>query len=283
MYNMVNFVVEVTMIDETVAHAETMQSVTLPPELIPDVSHIVTEDETPVDNLASEKQMRLLTEPLYTAWAGPGEGQPFLVAANVGLFASLHEEVLVPDVFLSLDVAVPENWWEKGKRAYFFWEFGKAPDLVIEIVSNREGGEGDRKMRAYARMGIPYYVIYDPQRLIQPEVLRAFALTPRREYEEISPDLFIGPNLGLTLWQGSYENKEETWLRWQDANGSLIHTGAELSALERQRAEAERQRAEAERQRAEAERQRAEAAENKVEKLAAHLRSLGIDPDTIGD
>ena len=38
----------------------------------PDVSHLVTEDDTPVDNLFSERQMALLRETLYTSWAGPG-------------------------------------------------------------------------------------------------------------------------------------------------------------------------------------------------------------------
>ncbi|MBE2199365.1 MAG: Uma2 family endonuclease [Anaerolinea sp.] len=257
------------MITEAITLTTADQDDILPPDLIPDISHLVTEDDTPVDNLASEKQMRLLTEPLYTSWEGPGEQRPFLAAANVGIFASIYQPPLVPDMFLSLDVTVPDDWWAKGKRAYFFWEFGKAPDIVIEIVSNREGGEADRKLRAYARIGIPYYVIYDPQQQIQPDVLCAYALTPRREYEEIPPDLFVGLGLGLTLWRGSYENKEETWLRWHGADGNLIPTGAELSAQERQRADAEHQRAEAEHQRA--------------ERLAARLRALGIDPDADAD
>ena len=33
-----------------------------------DLSHIVTEDDTPVDNLFSERQMRLLVESLYVSW-----------------------------------------------------------------------------------------------------------------------------------------------------------------------------------------------------------------------
>ena len=41
------------------------------------IEHLVTEDETPVDNLPSEKQQRLLTELLYSAWSGPGEGRTF--------------------------------------------------------------------------------------------------------------------------------------------------------------------------------------------------------------
>ncbi len=229
-----------------------------PADLQPDISHIVTEDDTPVDNLASEKQMRLLIEPLYTAWKGPVAERPFLAAANVGLFVSVHQPPLVPDVFLSLDVTAPDNWWDKGKRAYFIWEFGKMPDIVIEIVSNRKGGEAGRKMQTYARMGIPYYVVYDPQRQVQPDVLHAYALTPRREYEEIAPDLFVGLDLGLTLWSGIYEKKEDTWLRWHDANGNIIPTGAELAATERQYAEAEHKRA---------------------ERLAARLREAGANPD----
>ena len=54
------------------------------PGVMPDIQHLVTEDDTPVDNMPSEKQQRLLTEPLYSSWAGPGAGRPFLAAANVG-------------------------------------------------------------------------------------------------------------------------------------------------------------------------------------------------------
>ena len=53
-------------------------------EIMPDVQCLITEDETPVDNLPSEKQQRLLTEPLYSACAGPGAGRTFLAAANDG-------------------------------------------------------------------------------------------------------------------------------------------------------------------------------------------------------
>ncbi len=57
----------------------------------PDVSAIVTEDDAPVDNLYSEKQQRLLTEPLNAGWQGPppeegGDRRTFLAAANVGFF-----------------------------------------------------------------------------------------------------------------------------------------------------------------------------------------------------
>ncbi len=36
----------------------------------------------------------------------------------------------------------------KKHRSYFMWEFGKPPEVVIEIVSNREGEELERKLKA---------------------------------------------------------------------------------------------------------------------------------------
>src|SRR5437870_10365580 len=146
------------------------------PEMRPCVDHIVTEDDTPVDNFFSEKQQRLLTEPLYSTWTGPGKGRSFLAAANVGLFFAAKQPPLVPDVLLSLDVAVAEDWYLKSNRSYFVWVFGKMPEAVVEIVSNLEGGEADTKLQDYARIGVPYYVLYDPLELLKGGVLRLFAL-----------------------------------------------------------------------------------------------------------
>jgi hypothetical protein len=103
-----------------------------------------------VDNLPSEKQQRLLTEPLYSSWTGPGEGRTFLAAANVGVFALARNPAIVPDVFVSLDMQVAEDCWQKEHRSYFLWEFGKPPDLVLEIVSNTEGGEDGEKKQSNA-------------------------------------------------------------------------------------------------------------------------------------
>lgn len=232
--------------------------VTIP---LPDVSQIITEDDTPVDNLFSAKQQRLLVESLYTSWQ---IDRPFVADANVGIYNVPRDPAIVPDVFLSLDVAIAEDWYAKEHRTYFIWEFGKPPDVVIEIVSNNKGGELDRKLRAYARLRVWYYVVYDPQRLLQDEPLQVYELRLNK-YVPKSDAFLDSLDLGLTLWTGVYENKEGEWLRWHDAQGALLPTGAELSALERQRAEQERQRAEQERQRA--------------ERLAAQLRALGVDPE----
>jgi Uma2 family endonuclease len=250
----------------------------LSPELCfePSVNHIITEDDTPVDNFFSEKLQRLLTEVLYASWE---PGIPFLAGANVGIFAIAREPAIVPDVFLSLDVEVAENWLEKKHRSYFMWEFGKPPEVAIEIVSNREGEELERKLKAYQRMRVSYYVVYDPAYQLGEDLLRIYELRGTT-YEQKTDNWLATVGLGLTLWEGEFEGKQFTWLRWCDRDGNLIPTGAERAETERQRAEVERQRAEAERQIAETERQRAEQAEQKAALLAQKLRELGVDPET---
>lgn len=106
----------------------------------PDVSHLITEDDAPVDHWFQEKQQRLLTEPLYSSWSSLGQTRPFLAASDVGLFHHLSEQAVVPDVMVSLDVTVPQEWWEHHNRSYMIWEMGKAPEIVIEIVANKRVG-----------------------------------------------------------------------------------------------------------------------------------------------
>lgn len=243
--------------DETILAGE-------PDELLvptPDISHIVTEDDTPVDNLYSEKQMRLLVEALFTSWAGPGDGRPFVAMANVGLFYGLHEPPLVPDVLLSLDVAFPEDIWVKNHRSYFVWEYGKPPDLVIEIVSNRKGGELGNKLLDYARAGVGYYVVYDSDLLLGERPLRVF-VRQGASFVEFHETWFESIGLGLTLWDGAFEGVRLTWLRWHDRAGALLATGEEAKLQAEQRAGQAEQRAAA---------------------LAARLRALGIDPDAQQD
>ena len=270
----------------TVNAPDTAQSVAaeLPPELIPCVDDLVTEDDTPVDNIYSEKQQRLLTEPLYSSWK---PGRSFLALANVGLFYAVRQPPLVPDALLSLDVEAPADLKPKRNRSYFIWEFGKAPEAVIEIVSNKEGGEATDKMLKYAQIGILYYAIYDPDQRVQAEILRVFVLRDK-SYVPCQAEWLPVLNLGLTLWHGQFENTEDVWLRWCDREGNVIPTGAEGREQEQQRAELERQRAEQADQRAERERrqadqqrQRADDAAQRAERLAAQLRELGVKSDEV--
>ncbi|MFN0086704.1 MAG: Uma2 family endonuclease [Blastocatellia bacterium] len=209
-------------------------------DLMPDIRGLITEDDAPVDNFLSEKQQRLLTEPLYSSWGGPGDGRNFLAAANVGIFYIARNPAIVPDVFLSLDVDLSPEWLEREQRSYFLWEFGKPPEAVIEIVSNREGDEDREKKRKYARLRVEYYVISDPLGKVMAEPLTVYQLHDF-DYRKIEAPVFPALGLGLSLWEGDFEGHCDTWLRWTDAHGQLILTGRERAKLERNRAdEAER-------------------------------------------
>ncbi len=220
----------------------------LPPEVVPNLDDLVTQDDTPVDSIFAEKQQRLLTHCLYASWAGPG--RTFLALANVGYFHTYRQPALVPDVLLALDVGPAGDLHSKEGHSYFQWLMGKPPDVIVEIVSDKRGDEDGTKMRTYARQGVPFYVIFDPLDLLGKGPLRAFALQ-RTRYEPTDPGWLPEVGLGLRLWEGAFEGQSEVWLRWCGQDGQVIPTGAE----------------------------RAQAVEEKNERLRAQLRALGVEPE----
>ncbi len=228
----------------------------LSPEDFPNIDELVIEDGKPVETIFAEKLQRLLTSVLYCSWPGPGEGRPYLVTANVGLFFAKGEPPLVPDVMLCLDVSPSADLEKKENRSYFTWLRGRVPTVAIELVSDRRGGEDSNKLLDYARIGVPYYVIFDPQEHLKAGVLRAFALREGR-YEAVEASWLPGACLRLKLWEGNYEGQPGNWLRWCGREGALIPTGHE---------------------RAEQERERAERAQERADRLAEQLRALGVDP-----
>jgi hypothetical protein len=150
----------------------------------------------------------------------------------------------------------------------------------------------DRKVNRYASIGVLYYVVLDPLGVYGEQELRVYEL--RSEKYVVNENRKLDKvGLGLVLWEGEYEGWEKRWLRWVDDKGQMLLTGRERSIQEQSRADyaelatfQEWQRAEQERQKAEQERQKAEQAETalakkqkRVERLAAQLRALGIEPE----
>ena len=155
-------------------------------------------------------------------------------------------------------------------------EYGKPPDVVVEVVSNRVGKELGNKLLDYARLGISYYVVYDPEGHISARPLRVFGRLPSG-YAELNDFWLESVGLGVTLWEGEFETMQQTWLRWVDRDGALVATGEERAAAEHARAESAEQRAESAEQRAESAEQRAASAEQRAAALAAKLKELEID------
>jgi Uma2 family endonuclease len=161
--------------------------------------------------------------------------------------------VVAPDVFVVFGV-------EKKKRlSYKTWEEeGKVPDLVLEITSKSTVSE-DRgtKRGLYAYLGVKEYFQYDPTADYLKPSLQGFRLI-EGNYLSIPEQIHsnrlsvYSETLGLELWL--------------EANGEMRFydpkTGTKLLSP-REMEQAKHQ------------------AEQRANKLAAKLRELGIDPDSI--
>jgi len=265
------------------------------------IDRLITKTDDPVDDLHSERQSTLLKSPLHCSWSLPALPESpelkrrFWTGVNVGLFETPYLPPLIPDFALAADVSAPR----RRNSAYFFWDHGKMPDLVVEIVSNKIGGELGRKKQKYARWGIRFYIVWDPFLELGSERIQFFVLVNGR-YRK-SPDRFIPElNLGFTIWRGEWEGVADDYLRWCDRDGNLLPTSNEEATANARRADQERRRAEEERRRADQERlraqeekrraeeealraelegRRADQAEAKLIRLREKLRLLGLDPE----
>lgn len=86
-------------------------------------------------------------------------------------------------------------------------------------------------MRVYELRGTRYFEITDG--------------TPSKWLEQLG--------LGLTLWEGKFEHREDVWLRWCDKEGNVLPTGDKL----------------------------AQQAQRRAQQLAEQLRTMGVDPETL--
>lgn len=264
-----------------------------------DYEKYITETEEPVDNLFSEKQQRLSIDTLQNDQVNWTE-RNFMTASNVGIYYDKNiVKPVVPDMFLSFDVKQPDNWFEKKNKAYFTWVVGKNPELVLEIISNKVGDEDGKKLQIYEKMRVKYYIIQDPYEYLSHEKLRLYILDEKQgKYEKYIPkdahDFYFMPevNLGMVLWKGLYEDTEAQWKRWCNKEGTMLRTGKEAIAQEKEEKIKAKERAEKEKkdkERAEKEKEEAEAREaqtkvenkmllEKMKALEEKLAKLGVTP-----
>ncbi len=240
---------------------------------VPTQDDLLCDDGIPMETHRHKLQMDLLTIPLHN-WLVANQQQGFVGGNMFVYFSPLqvrNQDYRGPDVFVALDVS------RDDRKSWVVWEEGKAPDVVIELLSTSTAQQDKTvKKRIYQQqLRIPEYFWYDP---FNPEDFAGFSLE-RGLYQPIpfdSQHRLVSQQLGLHLvrWQGQYMAADATWLRWATPAGELLTTGQEQVVEERQRTEEQRQRADEERQRADEERQRAD-------RLATRLREMGIDPDQV--
>jgi Uma2 family endonuclease len=193
----------------------------------------------------------------------------------------------------------------KGDRgSYQQWlEEGIAPQVVFEVLSpGNRSDEMNRKFDFYERHGVEEYYVYDPD-LVQLTAWMRMDGRLRPVYpigNHISPRLQIRFDLSgneLVIY-GPDGRRFKTFVEIGELLKASEREAAEarrvaadaLAREERSRREAEEARAQEERSRREAEEARAqeelsnraaESAQRRTEQLAARLRELGVDPDSL--
>lgn len=213
-------------------------------------------DDEPVDNINQPSLAAALTESLETSGKLPANP---LTTTNYGICVTVNQKMVVkaPDWAYIPFIRVPR---EEVKRSYTPRLQGDIPVIVMEFLSDTEGGEYSNKPTYppgkwffYERvLKVPNYVIFEPDA----GELEVYQLDDSERYQLRNPDAnnrywIAQMSLFLGQWQGTRENRTGYWLRWWDENGELLLWGVE----------------------------RAEQLEERAERLAAQLRAAGIEPE----
>ncbi|MEM7534024.1 MAG: Uma2 family endonuclease [Chloroflexota bacterium] len=181
-----------------------------------DYDDFITKDDTPVDMLSGFIQSLLISS-LYDA---KHLDKPFLAMSNVGLFYHPDSPPIVPDVMVCLDTQTPNGAeiWDAKYAAYFLWARHKAPDIVVEIVSDLTPDHRGRAIGThfdlYAAIGVPYYVVldYKRQQEIRPDTVIVYELVDGA-YVARSDTRMEKADMALTFQRSHYSGLMFNWLR----------------------------------------------------------------------
>jgi Uma2 family endonuclease len=245
--------------EQGIIEQEILDRETLDPEIPEDVIFPPTDldsDEPPLENELHLRQIILLLQSLEWLWRDRND---FYAVGNLTVYYNAKQlksrDFRGPDFFVVLGTE------RKTRKSWVVWEEGKYPNVIVEVLSPSTANidKGFKKKLYQDTFRTHDYFWFDPNSL----ELAGFHLIDG-EYQPIAANEFGHLwSQQLDLYLGVCEGK----LRFFTAEGDLIPTPEELLECEAQRAEQEAQRAEQEAQRA--------------DRLAAKLRELNIDPDTI--
>ncbi|MFM6276809.1 MAG: Uma2 family endonuclease [Dolichospermum sp.] len=228
-------------------------------------------DEPTVETELHLRQIILLFKCLEWLWK---DRTDFYAAGNLTIYYSPNQKKSQffrgPDFFVVLETE------RKTRKSWVVWEEdGKYPNFILEILSpSTANTDKEYKKEIYQNtFRTPDYFWFDPYTL----EFAGFYLT-NGKYQPLEP------NEKGHLWSeqlGLYLGINQGLLRYFTPAGELVPTPEETAQEETKKTAIQLQRAEIEAQRAEIEAQRAEWEAKRAERLAAKLRELNIDPDTI--
>jgi Uma2 family endonuclease len=214
---------------------------------LPSSAELIDSDDLPVDNEDQNFIPNVLLFLLEYIWA---ERDDWFFAVDMGIYHTTGANPrvpVVPDGFLSLGVERRKD--NQSRRNYVLWEEEDIPPiLTLEVVSFTPGNEYDEKLKIYARLGVKYYVIYNPQfwRRDGHLPLEVYILSGG-EYQLQTGEPLWMPEIGLGI--GRFRLNERYGrevLSWFNAKGDRFLTAAEVAV-----------------------------------KAQQYLRSLGIDPNNL--
>jgi len=215
-------------------------------EYLPSSEELPCSDDTPVDNELQNLIPNLLKAILALIWQDRWD---WFFGVDMGIYdrtGQIRRTPIIPDGFLSLGVPRRKND-PKGRLSYVLLEENNiAPILVLELVSQTYGKEYEEKINAYARLGVLYYVIYNPE-YYQRDKHQPFEVYRLENgvYLLCSGEPVWMPEIGLGIGrgQGVHEGWQREWLYWFDEQGNRFPTPEEVAQQEKQQRELVEQQA----------------------------------------
>ena len=240
-----------------------------PLDVLPSTDELPCSDDTPVDNEDQNLLPNLLLLALANLWS---QRMDWFFAVDMAVYhttGASPKVPIVPDAFLSLGVERKKGG--KSRKSYALWEEnGTVPIFVLEMVSHRYNDEYEEKLKAYARLGVRYYVVYNPEywQRHRHQPFEVYKLEANRYQLQIGEPYWM-EEVGLGIGRGRQVvgGIEQEVLLWYDVQGQPYPLPEQAMKDMQRELSAERQKLSAERQRA--------------DRLAEYLRSQGIDPNTI--
>ncbi|MFN6516257.1 MAG: Uma2 family endonuclease [Nostoc sp. CreGUA01] len=210
-----------------------------PRQSLPTSAELPCSDDTPVDNEDQNFIPNLLLFLLQYIWADRND---WFFSVDMGVYHTTGVSPLVPivpDGFLSL--GVERRKAGKSRKSYVLWEENEIPPiLALEIVSLTPGGEYDKKLDIYAKLGVLYYIIYNPEywQRDRHQPFEVYRLVDGSYQLQIGEPFWM-PEINLGIGRGQYVsgNIQRQVLYWYNRQGDRYQTAEEIEQQTRQQLE----------------------------------------------
>ncbi|MBE9107283.1 Uma2 family endonuclease, partial [Nostoc cf. edaphicum LEGE 07299] len=196
---------------------------------LPSTDELACSDDIPVDNEDQNFLPNILLFLLTSIWATRTDwffGVDMAIYHTTGANARVP---IVPDGFLSLGVDRKKGG--KSRRSYAVWEENEVvPILTLEMVSHSPGSEYDEKLEIYRKLGVLYYIIYNPEywQRDRHQPFEIYKLVDKNYQLQIGePHWMPEVGLGIGRHQGVMGGIGQEFLSWYDEQGNRYLTAEE--------------------------------------------------------